>query len=193
MNSYDTGHLIYLILLGLMVLGAYLAHNRLSVNRMLQQATVWALIFFGVVAAIGLWDDISRTAIPRQVNVAGENRIIVPRSPDGHYYLMAQVNGAPLRFVVDTGASDMVLTRRDAQAAGLAPETLNFMGRAMTANGEVRTAPVRLDNITLGSVTDSNVPATVNGGEMTNSLLGMSYLQRWGRIEITQGELILTR
>ena len=50
-----------------------------------------------------------------------------------------------------------------------------------------------LNEVRLGEVTDRDVPAVVNEGEMEQSLLGMGYLQRWGRIEISGGELILTR
>ena len=57
----------------------------------------------------------------------------------------------------------------------------------------MRTAPVRLDRVSLGPVLDRNVYAVVNDGQMQQSLLGMGYLQRWGKIEITGGELILTR
>jgi len=86
-----------------------------------------------------------------------------------------------------------VLTREDAQRVGLSPDTLNYLGRANTANGEVRTAFVRLNEVQLGDVRDFDVPAVVNDGEMRQSLLGMGYLQRWGRIEISNNELILTR
>jgi aspartyl protease family protein len=193
MDDFDGGRLIYLVLMGTMIFGYFIFQARQSLNRTLQQASVWALIFLGAIAAIGLWDDISQTVQPRQVNFDDQGKIVVPRAPDGHYYLDAEVNGAPVRFVVDTGATGMVLTREDAEAVGLDPGTLQFFGRAMTANGEVRTAPVRLNTMRLGSVTDSNIPAVVNGGEMSQSLLGMDYLHRWGRIEITRGELILTR
>ena len=67
------------------------------------------------------------------------------------------------------------------------------MGRAMTANGPVETATVRLDEISLGPITDSNVAAVVNGGEMGTSLLGMGYLQRFASIEISNGTLTLRR
>ena len=115
------------------------------------------------------------------------------RARDGHYYLTVGINDTPVRFVVDTGASEMVLTQSDALRAGLDPDTLNYLGRANTANGEVRTAFVRLDAVTLGNTTDRNVGAVVNQVDMKQSLLGMGYLERWGRIEIADGELILTR
>jgi aspartyl protease family protein len=192
-DSFDTGRLIYLILLLLMVAGWFFAQSRRSLNKSLQQAAVWGFIFLGAIAAYGLWDDIAQTVRPQQSVFADEGRIVVPRSPDGHYHLTAQINGTPVRFVVDTGATSIVLTAEDALATGLAPDTLNYMGRAMTANGEVRTATVRLDTVALGPVTDRNVSAVVNAGDMEKSLLGMTYLQRWGKIEISGGALTLTR
>ena len=86
-----------------------------------------------------------------------------------------------------------MLTQKDADRVGLATDALTYLGRANTANGEVRTAFVKLDQITLGTVTDRDVAAVVNQGTMEQSLLGMGYLQRWGRIEISGGQLILTR
>ena len=103
------------------------------------------------------------------------------------------MNGTPVRFVIDTGASDMVLSNADARAVGLDTDRLAYLGRAQTANGTVPIARVTLDSVALGDVTDRNVGASVNGGEMFGSLLGMSYLERFGRIEIANGRLILER
>lgn len=117
----------------------------------------------------------------------------MPRSPDGHYHLTLDVNGTPLRFIVDTGATDIVLSREDALRVGIDPTTLRFFGRAVTANGTVQTARVTLESVTLGPHTDHNVPARVNGGSMTGSLLGMGYLERFQRVEISRDRLTLMR
>ena len=194
MPEIETSRLIYLILLLLMVAGWFYMQNRQGLNKSLQQIAVWGMIFIGAAAGYGLWGDITRNSgIPRQSYETGTGAVTIPRSADGHYYLTALVNGEAIRFVVDTGATDMVLTRQDAERAGLSPETLNYLGRATTANGEVRTAYVRLSEVQLGEVRDFDVPAVVNDGEMPQSLLGMGYLQRWGRIEIANNELILKR
>ena len=193
MSEFDTARLLYLVLLGGAVLMWFFAQNRASFGRVTQQAIVWALIFVGVIAAVGLWGDIRRTVTPGAAVLAEAGRIVVPRAPDGHYYLMAQVNGASVNFVVDTGASQIVLSRRDAARAGIATDSLAYVGRAYTANGEVRTAPVRLQQIAIGPVVHRGVAAVVNGGALDRSLLGMDYLQRFQSVEITGGELVLTR
>lgn len=191
MADFETARLVYLIVLLAMVAGWFFMQTRDGLNKTLQYAAVWGMIFVGGAAAVGLWQDISKSGARVQISDTGQ--IVVPRARDGHYYLTIGVNGADLRFVVDTGATDMVLTQADATRAGLDPDQLSYLGRANTANGEVRTAFVRLDSVQLGDVTDRDVPAVVNGGEMEQSLLGMGYLQRWGRLEIANNELILTR
>jgi len=192
-TNFDTANLVYLIVLGSAIMIWFFAANRDSLGKTVQQAAVWGLIFTGVIAAIGLWDDISDTVAPRQSVNAEQGRIELPRAPDGHYYLAAEVNGAPVRFVVDTGASDIVLSREDAIAAGLHPDDLNFTGQANTANGIVRIAPVRLDSIAAGGIIDRDVRAVVNSGELRESLLGMGYLERFTSVQITGGTLVLQR
>jgi len=193
MTDFDTAHLVYLVMLGCAVVFWFMASNRESMGRVAQQAVVWGLIFLGVIAAVGLWDDIRQTVRPGQAVVSDGNRIELPRAPDGHYYLTAQVNGTPVNFVIDTGATQIVLTQDDARAAGIDPDRLAFVGRAYTANGEVRTAPVRHESITIGPIRDTGVRAVVNEGELEQSLLGMTYLQRFSSVEIANGQLVLTR
>lgn len=193
MSSDDTARLIYLGLLGAVIAGVYVVQGRRNIGQVLQYGLIWAFLFIGVAAAYGLWTDIQRDALRGQMTQIGAGQIAVPLQADGHYYLTLDVNGQPIRFVVDTGASDIVLTAGDARAAGIDTDALIYSGRANTANGQVRTAPVRLDRVRLGDVTDENVRAVVNEGDMNESLLGMGYLQRWGKIEIAGGELVLTR
>ena len=193
MSENDTGHLIYLIILGSMVVFWFVTNHRQSFGKTVQQGLAWVLIFVGVIAAYGMWGDIRSTVLVQATVNEQTGTISIPQSSDGHYRLALDVNGVEINFVVDTGASEMVLTQADAARAGIALDELRYLGRANTANGEVRTAYVRLDRVELGNVIDSGVTAVVNEGEMDQSLLGMGYLQRWGRIEIAQGKLILTR
>ena len=193
MADVDYGRVIYLVLL-LAVVGSWVfVQNRQGLGKTVQQLAIWAFIFLGVIAGYGLWDDIRSTVQPRQSVVSGTGQIEVPRSSDGHYYLTLDVNTVPITFLVDTGATAVVLNAKDARRAGIDPDNLAYLGRANTANGEVRTAQVWLDSVSLGSATDTNFRAWVNQGELDQSLLGMSYLQRWSSIEIRRGSLVLTR
>lgn len=193
MAGYDTGLILGAVFLGVVIVIMLSSLLRSHHARVLRNGTAWIIIFIVTVAGFGLWEDIRSDFMPKQTAFADQGRVEVPRSPDGHYYMRAEINGNPVNFVVDTGASEIVLTREDAARAGLDIDRLQFFGRASTANGEVRTAPVRLDSVEIGGIRDADVPAYVNEGEMFQSLLGMSYLHRWDRIEIADGKLILSR
>ena len=192
MDGDNIGRLAYLVLLGLAVGGWFIAENRANLGRTARQAAVWALIFVGAIAAVGLWSDIRDDVLPRQ-SVVGEGTIEVPRGFDGHYYLVLHLNDVPVEFIVDTGATDVVLTLKDARRIGIDIDGLVFSGVASTANGTVRTAFARIDDVRLGNIRDRGLTVSVNGGEMPGSLLGMSYLRRFEKIEIAGGRLILTR
>ncbi len=193
MDGDNLARLIYLVLLGSVIAGYFFAQNRNNLGKTAQQAAVWGLIFVGAVAVIGLWGDIRNSVMPSQSYIEGQATVIVPRANDGHYYVTLEVDGTPVRFVIDTGASDVVLTQDDARKIGIDVDNLFFGGIANTANGEVRTARVKLHNVRLGEITDLVVPASVNAGEMDTSLLGMSYLQRYNKIELGGGKMVLRR
>ena len=193
MTGDQFGALAYLLLLGGVIAAWHFVANRRDMGSMAQQAAIWIFIFLGAIVVAGLWSDIRDTVLPRQAVMQDGARVVVPMQQDGHFYLTLEVNGTPVRFVVDTGATEMVLSAGDAARVGLSPQELVFSGRAFTANGPVETAPVRLDTVALGPVTDEGVRAVVNSGELGESLLGMSYLRRFDRIEISDGQMLLER
>ncbi|HEY0275556.1 MAG TPA: TIGR02281 family clan AA aspartic protease [Paenirhodobacter sp.] len=184
--------LIFYLLLLMAFGGYFFVALRKDFSKTLQQVSVWALLFLGLIGAYGLKDDIRQNLFPAQSVLPG-GRIEVPVGPDGHYYLTAEVNGVPVRFVVDTGASQIVLTRRDAERAGIDTRALAYVGQANTANGTVATAPVRLKTVDLGPIHDSDLRAVVNGGEMDGSLMGMAYLTRFARVEFGGDRMVLER
>ena len=192
MDTLELPRLIYLGVL-LAVIGFwFFAQNRLSLGKNLQYAAVWALIFIGAIAVAGLWQDIRGDLGYVQTEQSG-SQITLTRGMSGHYNATLMVNGTPIAFTVDTGATDIVLSPSDAYRAGIEVDTLIFTGRAQTANGTTALARVRLKELSLGNITDENVTAYVNETEMGGSLLGMAYLNRFARIEIKGNTLILTR
>ena len=191
MDSETTGRLLYLVLLLAAVGGWIIVEYRKRMGEALRTAAAWGLIFIGVMAGYGLWNDL-RTDIAPQQMVSEAGTIEVPRAEDGHYYLTLEINGTPIQFLADTGATNMVLSDRDARRVGIDPEALMYLGSAQTANGTVRTARVELPSVTLGPYQDNDFSAWVNQGEMSGSLLGMEYLSLY-RVEIAGDRMILRR
>lgn len=191
MDSETTARLLYLLLLLAAVGGWVIVEFRNRMGQTLRTAAAWGLIFLGVMAGYGLWTDMRSQIAPRQM-VAEGGGIEVPRAEDGHYYLTLTIDGTPVQFIADTGATSMVLSHRDAQRLGIDLASLVYIGRAQTANGTVATARVELGTVELGPWQDRGFPAWVNQGDMDASLLGMEYLSLY-RVEIAQDRMILRR
>jgi len=110
---------------------------------------------------------------------------------EGHYQIDARVNGTYITFLVDTGASDVVLSPDDAQRIGLADSQLHFTERASKANGVVYVAPITLNNLAIGPIVMNRLPAKVNQAPMPYSLLGMRFLNQLRGWRVEQRTLIL--
>lgn len=178
MSEDQSLRLLYFVLLGLFVGSYFLFDAGKRLSETLKNALVWVCIF--IVILIGYANkDLLQTQLMGSSQSLGDGKVTLTRSFDGHYYADLEINGAIIPFVVDTGASQVVLNREDAARAGFDVDELRFWGRASTANGEVRTAPVRLDDVRFGDFHDTNIQASVNGAELDTSLLGMSYLERF--------------
>ena len=180
----DKSILFYLLIL-LVIGGAFVFGDlRNRFTQSLQHAFLWVLIFLGAIGIASMRDTIWTELRPSQAVQSEGGVITIRRASDGHFYASIGVNGQNVDFVVDTGATGIVLTRDDARKVGLNPDELTYFGRAETANGTVRTAYVRLGEVRFADRIDRNLPASVNGGDLHMSLLGMTYLSRFSRLEI---------
>lgn len=193
MDGWDQGRLFYLILLLLLVSGSVLYGRRESFSKTLQQALVWLGIFVFAIIGYGFRDTLTGQLFTGYVRQVDPTTVALFRTPSGSFEAVAQVNGVDVNFLIDTGATSLVLSRQDAERAGIDLARLDFSGQALTANGSVPTAPVRIASFRFGDFADTDVRASVNGGALDTSLLGMSYLSRFEKIEIEGDRMTLTR
>jgi aspartyl protease family protein len=128
---------------------------------------------------------------PRQVSTAPRT-VTVRKDRRGHFQVEASINGRRMDLMVDTGASVIALTRRDAQRIGLNPAPRDFTAEVRTANGTVRAAPARLDAVEISGIVVRDVTALVVPDEaLSENLLGLSFLSRLRRYEYSDGRLVL--
>lgn len=169
------------------------------------------VVIFALLAAVAHWAfgaaevaqpqaiDVAQSVPPRsaalrespEADEDGGRELAVRAERSGHFLVDAVVNGADVRFVVDTGASTLVLSRDDAARAGIDSHALVFSERFATANGVALGAPVTLREFRVGSFSLHDVRATVMAGPMPVSLLGMSVLSRFAGHEVQGDKLIL--
>ncbi len=193
MSGDDWAHLVYLAILLVAMLGLFSLGGRVSLGRKLRDALIWVLIFAMVIIAYGFRDTLRNGLFPASTRQLSDQVIELRRLGDGHFHADLTVNGHPVRFIVDTGATQLVLSRDDAVAAGIDLDGLSYLGRAMTANGMIETATVRIDTLQFGDLVDRNVRASVGRGDLGISLLGMDYLNRFESIEIRGDRMLLRR
>jgi aspartyl protease family protein len=105
------------------------------------------------------------------------NTITLTADPSGHFFASGTVNGAPMRFIVDTGASTVALGKSDAIRANVDYQN-GQLGAVMTASGLARVWRVKLNSVRVGTVILSNIEATVHENDLPIALLGMSFLNR---------------
>jgi aspartyl protease family protein len=112
----------------------------------------------------------------------------LPREMDGHFYAEAQVNGVPIRFMVDTGASVVMLTPDDARRAGIVIPAQREL--AMGVGGTVSVTPVTIGRIAIGPVEAREIQGAV-ADQLPVSLLGQNFLSQFGSVEMRGDTMVL--
>jgi aspartyl protease family protein len=199
-SSDQAGSMLYLSVWGF-VLAAGLLASRRRMGDMVRGLGMWVLIILALVAGYQyryeLQDFASRITVglipgsPLTVNDGG-NSVMLERLGNGHFGARGAVNGAVVDLIVDTGASNTVLTFADARAAGFDTSSLDFSIPVQTANGLTRAAVVTADSIAIGSITRNGLRIFVSGdGALDMSLLGLNFLDTLSGYDVRGDRMIL--
>jgi aspartyl protease family protein len=198
LSTQDFGSLAYKIALLVFLSGTVMVLFRQRFAQAITAALLWVVV--GLLLVIGysyrfeLHDLVDRVhaELSPGYAISHGRTVEIARANSGDFDVKAQINGAPVAMVLDTGASSVVLTRDDAKAAGLPLEVLNYTVSIDTANGRTRAAPVTLDRIAIGGLVERSVQALVaQPGQLRTSLLGMSFLNRLQSWEVSGDRLML--
>jgi aspartyl protease family protein len=198
LSTRDFSRLAYRIGLLVFVAGTVVTLFRERFTQAITAAVLWVAVGLVLVAAYSYRTELHQVAdrvlaelVPGRVISQGRT-VAVARTDGGDFAVNAEINGARVAMVLDTGASSVVLTRDDAKAAGLPIEVLNYTVNIDTANGRTRAAPVTLDRVAVGSLVERSIDALVaQPGQLKTSLLGMSFLNRLQSWEVHGDRLVL--
>jgi aspartyl protease family protein len=198
LSSRDFSSLTYKLALLVFVAGTVLMLFRERFTQAITAALLWVVVGLVLVAGYSfrfelhaIADRVLAELVPGRVESRGRT-VAVARTSGGDFAVTAQINGARIAMVLDTGASSVVLTRDDARAAGLPLEVLDYTVNIDTANGRTRAAPVTLDRVAVGSLVERSIDALVaQPGTLKTSLLGMSFLNRLQSWEVRGDRLVL--
>ena len=163
-----------------------------------RHAAIWvgvvALLFLGVAyrgELEGVAQRVRSEFAPAYPVATGAHELVVTQDDGGGFFVMGQINGQPVRFLIDTGASDTVLSPADARRLGVDLAALHFDHVAETANGPGYSAPFTAASLAVGPIKFADVPMAINQSPMSNSLLGMTFLRRLDSFEVRGSKLVL--
>lgn len=198
-SSSDWQSFTYYALILLFLFTGLISRRDLPFSKIFKYLSIWLGIAIIIISLYSYRYEFSdfRNRILGEINPSAarineEGQISINISRDGHFYMDVKVNDAMVRFMVDTGASDIALNLNDARNAGIDVENLNFNKRYQTANGISLGASVILKEMEISGVKFRNMSASVNNANMGVSLLGMSFLKQCEKYEFYQDRLILT-
>jgi aspartyl protease family protein len=200
LTQEQTAQVVPLVILLIVIAGGLFSRRR-KFSELLGGVILWVGIFGIAIVGYTFRDDLYLIA----GRVFGELRPGVAvvdsangtatfqRGMGGHFQVESHVNGAPMTLIFDTGASAVVLTEKDARAAGIDTDALGYTIPVSTANGTGRAAAVVLDEMEVGGIVRHDVRAYIaEAGALDTSLLGMTFLETLSRYAVTSNALELT-
>lgn len=185
--SVDPANLTYLILL-LIFIGSF-AFLRGNLSKNINYLLIWAGIIVALIFGYQIYEKM--TSRPVQ-NADGSYDLRIPYDEYYQGYVVYfDANDATVQAIIDTGASQIVMTYDDAQNSGLEPENLRFDSEVSTANGVTHVATAKLDKLAFGDVLFENVDVLVaQDDDLEITLLGMNLLRQFESFN-ANGEVLL--
>ncbi|MBO9124546.1 MULTISPECIES: TIGR02281 family clan AA aspartic protease [unclassified Rhizobium] len=196
----DFGRMLYLLPIALM-LAAGIWGRRISVGETMRHMMIWLVLILGLATvylyrydALSVGNRLLAGLIPGRAVVVttseGGKEVILHKLLNGHFEADVEINGQTITMLVDTGASMIALSREDAERVGIIPDNLTYSMSVMTANGRAQAAPVTLSEVAIGPIVRNNVAGSVaEDGRLDQSLLGMSFLETLGSLQMQTDEL----
>ena len=190
-------------LLILAAVGARFIGNGQPLSQTLRHLGFWLIIGIGLIGAYqyrfafqDFASKISLGLVPSRPHSStgtdGALSVTIGKANSGHFEVDAQVNGQATHFMIDTGASGIILTSSDAASIGINASDLSFVVPVSTANGNAMAAPVTLDQVVIGGIVRKNLRALVaQQGRLDQSLLGMEYLNTLSSFTVKQDAMML--
>jgi aspartyl protease family protein len=199
LTQLQFGQLIPLVVLAI-IFAAGAFSRRQRVSSIVANVAVWAGLFVAALVGYTYREDIRGVAAQVFGELSPTSAIVdtkagtatFRRGMDGHFLVASSVNGVGMPLLFDTGASAVVLSYTDAKKAGIDVDALRFNTPVTTANGTGRAAMVTLDQMEVGGIKRSHVPAFIaDRGALDGSLLGMTFLETLSRYSVAGDKLEL--
>lgn len=197
LGDMDKAQALYLSIILVAVLLGSLSLRRIGWRRGFGMAAAWIAIFAVIITLASYRDDLGGIFgrmignIDPASGYAEGNEFHVRARDGGHFWVRAKIDDRSVLFLIDTGASGIVLTEDAARRVGIDAARLTYTGLASTANGQVRVASTRVAKLEVGDIVRTNVVVKVTEGELDANLLGMAFLRTLGSWRVEGDTLVM--
>ena len=199
LDGFGTAAMLRMVAILAVLSSGLLFIREVNLKQTIRNILMWVGIMGVVVLGFTYQEPLREAAIrlrsgliPGYPVQTGARQMVISEAEGGNYMVYGTVNGVRMRFLIDTGAGDIVLSPSDARRAGLNFGLLDFAHSYETANGVGKGAQTSVRKLTVGEVRFSDVAISVNQADMSASLLGMTFLRRFKSFSFSQGKLTLT-
>lgn len=187
------------VVLGLMLLILPLSSliaRRPSSGAILRSLVAWAVIGGVLYVAFSNRQRIAELAgtMGERLGVAEQSvegdTVRIRQSTDGHFWVIAKLNGVERRMLVDSGATSTAISEATAKAVGVTPRRVPPV-LLTTANGTVEASRGRIETVRIGSLETRDLPVVISPAFGDMNVVGMNFLSRLGSWRVERGTLIL--
>jgi len=197
-SDWDQVRLINLIAFLLLLSASVAFGRRFTAKETFRNIGLWCGVFavLGVIFAYrdelqGVGNRIRSELIPGYAVATGAHEMTISASEGGSFYVEGEINNAPAHFLIDTGATNIVLSPAAAERAGIDVASLSYTSRFETAHGVGWGASTVLSRLVVGPIELHDVPVSINKSPMDSSLLGLAFLKQLDSFEVRGGRLTL--
>jgi aspartyl protease family protein len=197
-SDFETARVIWLFALLALISSGVVFSRRIDLGETARNLGIWVGITAVLVLGFSfqdelqfVWQRVRSEFVPSYPMPGASNEMVLAEGTNGHFNVIGSVNGREVNFLVDTGASETVLTPSDAVRLGIDIEGLEYSRVFQTANGLGYGAQIELGTLSIGPLVFYDFPVSVNRTEMGSSLLGMSFLRRLESFEVRDRRLYL--
>ncbi len=197
-SDFDKAYLVRGIVILALVSAGIVYGRRIHLREAVRNALIWAGVLLVLAIGFAYQDEIKAVAlrlrselIPGYAVQSDAQELVLTEGEGGNFYVYGAVNGQPVKFLIDTGASEIVLSPGDATRLGIDTNALDYNRTYQTANGTGLGAPCEVKSLEIGAIALSDVPVSINKADMGESLFGMTFLKRMASVEIRGRRLYL--
>jgi len=198
LSGYDEARFVQLAGVLALVSSAIVFSRRFTLRETARNIAIWAVVAAVLIGGY-LYRDVfsdfgtrlQSAFLPSDPIASGDHTVVLSENEDGSFYITGAINGTRVLFLIDTGATGIVLSPDDAQRIGIDMTSLNYSAESATANGVGRGAPYTVSDLTAGPIHFSDVAVSINRAPMATSLLGMAFLRRVKSFEVKDHKLTL--